>query len=71
MKITTKADMKLLYEYMDKMGIDYTVDSNPSPEKTKEIKNMLERRDARFEEIRKCFSKGGLEEVKKYLGYDN
>lgn len=67
MKVTTEADMKRLYEYMDKMGVDYTVDNNPSPEKIERIKKMIERRDARFEALRKCFAEGGLEEIKKYL----
>lgn len=62
-----EADIKHFYEYMDKMGVDYTVDSNPSPEKIKEIKRMLKRREVRFEELRKCFAEGGLEKVKKYL----
>jgi hypothetical protein len=40
---TTEADMQRLYDYMDKMGVKYTVDRNPSPEKIAEIKAKIER----------------------------
>jgi hypothetical protein len=40
---TTEADMQRLYDYMDKMGVKYTVDRNPSPEKIAEIKAKIEK----------------------------
>ena len=40
---TTNADMQRLYDYMDKMGVSYTVDRNPSPEKIAEIKAKIEK----------------------------
>lgn len=43
MEKTTEADMQRLYDYMDKMGVKYTVDRNPSPEKIAEIKAKIER----------------------------
>ena len=43
MEKTTEADMQRLYDYMDKMGVTYTVDRNPSPEKIAEIKAKIER----------------------------
>ncbi len=43
MEKTTEADMQRLYDYMDKMGVEYTVDRNPSPEKIAEIKAKIER----------------------------
>jgi hypothetical protein len=44
---TTNADMQRLYEYMDKMGVKYTVDRNPSPEKITEIKAKIEKNKSR------------------------
>ena len=43
MEKTSEADMQRLYDYMDKMGVEYTVDRNPSPEKIAEIKTKIER----------------------------
>ena len=40
---TTNADMQRLYDYMGKMGVTYTVDRNPSPEKIARIKAQIER----------------------------
>jgi len=40
---TTEADMQRLYDYMDKMGITYTVNRNPSPEEIKRIKKVIEK----------------------------
>ena len=40
---TTEADMQRLYDYLDKIGVTYTVDRNPSPEKIARIKAQIER----------------------------
>ena len=40
---TTNADMQRLYDYLDKMGVTYTVDRNPSPEKITRIKAQIEK----------------------------
>ena len=40
---TTEADMQRLYDYLDKMGVSYTVDRNPSPEKIARIKAQIEK----------------------------
>ena len=40
---TTEADMQRLYDYMDRMGVSYTVDRNPSPEKIARIKAQIEK----------------------------
>ena len=44
---TTNADMQRLYDYMDKMGVKYTVDRNPSPEKIARIKTQIEKNKSR------------------------
>jgi len=40
---TTNADMQRLYDYMDKMGVSYTVNRNPSPEEIARIKKAIEK----------------------------
>lgn len=40
---TTNEDMQCLYDYMDKMGVKYTIDRNPSPEKIARIKAQIEK----------------------------
>jgi len=50
MEKTSEADMQRLYDYMDKMGITYTVDRNPSPEEIARIKAQIEKN----KKIRMC-----------------
>ena len=50
MEKTSEADMQRLYDYLDKMGVSYTVDRNPSPEKIAEIKAKIEKN----KKIRMC-----------------
>jgi hypothetical protein len=40
---TTNEDMQRLYDYMDKMGVSYTIDRNPSEEKIARIKAQIEK----------------------------
>ena len=63
--------MKEILKYLDNEGIEYTLDSNPSPEKIEMIKKSIERRDKRLLEMKNCFDMGGLEEVKKFMENDN
>lgn len=44
---TSNADMQRLYDYLDKMGVTYTVDRNPSPEKIVRIKAQIEKNKSR------------------------
>lgn len=44
-EITTKEDMDALYAYMDKHGVDYSVNTNPSPELIAEIKAKIVKAD--------------------------
>lgn len=43
MKKTSNIDMQSFYNYMDKVGVAYTVDRNPSPEKIARIKAQIEK----------------------------
>ena len=44
---TTNADMQRLYDYMDKNGITYTVNRNPSPKEIARIKKVIEKNKSR------------------------
>lgn len=57
MEKTSEADMQRLYEYMDKMGITYTVDRNPSPEKIAEIKSKIEKQNALIQKMQNDYNK--------------
>ena len=46
---------------LDRMGISYTIDSNPSPEKIKRIKKSIEARDARLKKIQEDYRSGKLQ----------
>jgi hypothetical protein len=48
--------MQDLYNYLDKIGVSYTVDRNPSPEKIAEIKAKITKK----EEILKAYEKNIL-----------
>ena len=47
MEKTSEADMQRLYDYMDKMGVFYTVNRNPSPEEIERIKKVIENNKSR------------------------
>ncbi len=57
---TTEDDMKNLYDYMDKMGITYIIDRNPSPEKIEKIKKSIEKRDERIRQMQEDYRSGKL-----------
>jgi hypothetical protein len=50
MKKTTEADMQRLYNFMDKMGITYSVNTNPSKEEIERIKKAIERNKIIYKE---------------------
>jgi hypothetical protein len=45
---------------LNKMGINYTIDSNPSPERTEEIRKMMEKRDERLKQMVEDYRSGKL-----------
>ncbi len=64
---TTENDMKNLYDYMDKVGVTYTVDQNPSPEKIERLKKSIEKRDLRIKQMVEDYNSGKFDEVIKSL----
>ena len=45
MKKTSEADMQRLCDYMDKMGVNYSINRNPSPEEIARIKAQIEKNE--------------------------
>lgn len=45
MKNTSEADMQRLCDYMDKMGVNYSINRNPSPEEIARIKTRIEKNE--------------------------
>lgn len=45
MKKTSEADMQRLCDLLDKMGVSYTINRNPSPEEIARIKAKIEKNE--------------------------
>jgi len=45
---------------LDRMGMVYTIDSNPSPERTEKIRKMMEKRDERLKQMVEDYRSGKL-----------
>lgn len=54
---TTEADMQRMFAYLDKQGINYTVNRNPSPEEIERIKKSIASREAYTKSIQDAFKK--------------
>ena len=52
---------------LDKMGVVYTIDSNPSPEKIERLKKSIEKRDLRIKQMVEDYNSGNFDEVIKSL----
>jgi hypothetical protein len=52
---------------LDKMGVVYTIDSNPSPEKIERLKKSIEKRDLRIKQMVEDYRSGKFDEVIKSL----
>jgi len=52
---------------LDKMGVVYTIDSNPSPEKIDRLKKSIEKRDLRIKQMVEDYNSGKFDEVIKSL----
>ena len=52
---------------LDKMGVVYAIDSNPSPEKIERLKKSIEKRDLRIKQMVEDYNSGKFDEVIKSL----
>ena len=50
-------NIKILTDYLDKNGVNYAIDENPSPEKIKRIEKSIKRKEE--------FEKDSIERYKK------
>lgn len=54
---TTEADMQNLFAYMDKLGVNYTINRNPSPEEIERIQKSIASREAYMKSVQDAFKK--------------
>jgi hypothetical protein len=59
-KIMEKFKTKEYLDELDRMGVNYTVDNNPSPEDIERIKKSIERRDERLKQMVGDYRSGKL-----------
>ena len=52
---------KEFLDELDRMGVSYSIDSNPSPEKIERIKESIEKRDAELKQIQEDYRSGKLQ----------
>ena len=60
-------ETKEFIKELDRMGVVYTIDSNPSPERTEKIKKSIERRDERLKQMVEDYRSGKFDDVIKSL----
>ena len=62
-----KIETKEILKELDRMGVSYTVDDNPSPEKIEKLKKSIEQRDLRIKQMVEDYNSGKFDEVIKSL----
>lgn len=60
-------ETKEFIKELDRMGVVYTIDSNPSPEKIEKIKKSIEKRDERLKQMVEDYRSGKFDDVIKSL----
>ena len=55
--------MKNVLEYLDKEGINYTVDNNPSPETVERLNKIIEKREVLIKQMQDDFKSGKFNEI--------
>jgi CO dehydrogenase/acetyl-CoA synthase beta subunit len=55
-----KFETKEFLNELDEMEVVYTIDSNPSPERTEKIRKMMEKRDERLKQMVEDYRSGKL-----------
>lgn len=60
-------ETKEFIKELDRMGVVYTIDSNPSPEKIERLKKSIEKRDERLRQMREDYLSGKFDDVIKSL----
>jgi CO dehydrogenase/acetyl-CoA synthase beta subunit len=58
--VMKKFETKEFLKELDEMGVVYTIDSNPSPERTEKIRKMMEKRDERLKQMVEDYRSGKL-----------
>lgn len=66
-KVMKTFETKEFIKELDRMGVVYTIDSNPSPEKIERIKKSIEKRDERLKQMVEDYRSGKFDDVIKSL----
>jgi len=53
-----KFETKEFLDELDRMGVTYTVNTNPTPEQVEEIKKSIERRELRMKQMIEDYNSG-------------
>ena len=62
-----KFETKEFLKELDEMGVVYTIDSNPSPEKIERLRKSIEKRDERIRQMQEDYRSGKFDEIIKSL----
>jgi CO dehydrogenase/acetyl-CoA synthase beta subunit len=62
-----KFETKEFLKELDEMGVVYTIDSNPSPEKIERLRKSIEKRDERIQQMQEDYRSGKFDEIIKSL----
>jgi predicted DNA-binding transcriptional regulator len=62
-----KFETKEFLKELDEMGVVYTIDSNPSPEKIERLRKSIEKRDERLKQMVEDYRSGKFDEIIKSL----
>jgi len=62
-----KFDIKETTDYLDEIGITYTVNSNPTPEQLEKLRKGVEKRDLRIQQMVEDYHSGKYDELIKSI----
>lgn len=58
-----KIEIKEIINKLDEIGVNYTVNNNPTPEQLEKLRKSVERRDLRIKQMIEDYNSGRFTEV--------
>ena len=62
-----KFDIKETTDYLDEIGVIYTVNNNPTPEQLEKLRKGVEKRDLRIQQMVEDYHSGKYDELIKSI----
>ena len=62
-----KFDIKETTDYLDEIGVNYTVNNNPTPEQLEKLRKGVEKRDLRIQQMVEDYHSGKYDELIKSI----